>query len=301
MLAPATTCNQRCPRCYLTEVRREPVHSFALTPHHFAQAVNELINAGAHLLTICFQGYEVTLPQSWPYVEAVFSHGSASDIRRCFITNGMRLHALADQILAVNPSRIAVSLDGADSITNDKHRGVDGAWQRTLKSMELFLDAAPSMRDKLIVASVLYKESNFDSLLRMPALLADLGILNWCLGLEVAEGRAGEIRLAEDPNRLVDQLGKLELAAKESGIAFFVGDEFSLVEMYDVDRPFIKSLPDSIEFVRLLPSGHVYWGKDAMRQSTRANDARWQPHEESFVAFIERTRQAETDGFNNAA
>ncbi len=301
MLAPATSCNQRCPRCYLTEIRREPVESFALKPHHFSQAVDELMNSGANVLTVCFQGYEVTLPQSWPYVEAVFSHSGASDTRRCFITNGMRLHALIDQIIHVDPTRIAVSLDGADSATNDRHRGVEGAWERTLKSMDLFIRAEPSMQERLMVASVLYEESNFASLLRMPALMADRGITSWCLGLEVAGGDAGEIRLAEDPDKLIDQLSMLDHAAQESGISFFVGDEFSLIEMYDIDRSFIKRLPNSVEFLRLLPSGHLYCGKEAMRHSARPNDPCWRPDDENFVTFLERCLQFEQSDLNDAA
>lgn len=289
MLAPATSCNQRCPNCYLTEVRREPVDSFALAPEHFAQVLEELTGRGTNVITVCFQGFEVTLPQSWPYVEAVFSEALRADVRRALVTNGMRLHALIDRIVALDPATIAVSLDGTDDATNDRHRGLPGALKRTLKSVDIFLNAEPAMRKRMMVASVLYKRSNFDSLLNMPALLAERHITRWAVGLEVT-GWDGKVCLAEDPSQVIAQLDALERAARQYGISFFVGDEFGLIDTFDLQRDFIKSLPDEVDFLRLLPSGHAYLGKETMRDVARPDDPCWRPQSESFLHFLDRCK-----------
>lgn len=290
MLAPAASCNQHCPNCYLTEVRHEPVDSFALTPDDFAQVLRELRESGTDVITVCFQGFEVTLPQSWPYAEAVFSEALKDDIRRCFVTNGMRLHALIDRIVALDPARIAVSIDGSDNETNDRHRGLPGALKRTLKSLDIFLGAAPKMRERMMVASVLYEQSNFKSLLAMPALLAERNITRWGVGLEV-KAMDGDIRLAEDPRHIIGQLEALERAAHQHDISFFVGDEFGLVDVFDIKRDFIKSLPDHVDFLRLLPSGHAYWGKDSMREKAQPDDPCWLPRSEKFLSFLDRCRE----------
>jgi len=288
LLAPAEQCNQRCPRCYLTEVRHEPVTSFTLSPDSFRQAVVSLIENDIHILTVSFQGYEVTLPKSWPYVESVFRETHRRAINRSFVTNGMRLHTYTDRIVEHNPNRIGVSLDGADSKTNDYHRGLGGAFKRTLKSLGFFLEKAPQFRNRITIVSVLYQNSNAKSLMQMPKLLADYGITKWGLGLEVSASGNGTIRLADDPEKLGEVLNVLNNAAKEQGISFFVGDEFGLIDPQILDIEAIKRVPSSVEFLRLLPSGHVYWGGQAMKNVSKPDDQIWNPNTETFFEFLNR-------------
>ncbi len=287
MLAPASQCNQNCPRCYLTEVRREPVNSFTLTPDHFARAIEELSDSGINILTVCFQGYEVTLPGSWPYLDAVFQEAKEREIRRSFLTNGMRLHTYAESIIAHDPSRIGVSLDGADQETNDRHRGLAGAFKRTLKSLDLFLEEAPDFRDRILVTSVLYGQENAHSLLEMPKLLAAKGLTKWALGLEITSDDFGHVLHALTLDRLSEFLTACDIESAKHGISFFVGDEFGLIDGEIADLHFVKRLPpSSVDFLRILPSGHIYVGNESMKQVASPTDPKWRPNEESIIAYL---------------
>ena len=70
-IAPARNCNQNCPGCAIA-LRDEPVHEFDLTPEDYVKFASDIYDAGIPIQAISFQGYEVTLPRSWPYLEAVF-------------------------------------------------------------------------------------------------------------------------------------------------------------------------------------------------------------------------------------
>ena len=102
-VAPARRCNQRCPRCYLTEVSHEPVSAIGLSPEDYVRFVSDFVDAAIPILTVNFQGYEVTLPESWPYVEAVFGYAAQHNLPRAFVTNGMLLHKWTDRVLALEP------------------------------------------------------------------------------------------------------------------------------------------------------------------------------------------------------
>ena len=190
-LAPADRCNQSCPACAITEVVGEPVQRFELSPQHYSRFVECFVEAEIPILTVSFQGYEVTLPRSWPYVEAVFRVAQKHGLRRFFVTNGMLLHKWTDRILDLDVGRINVSLDGATSEVNDPIRGLPGAFEATLQSMRTFLSRAPRYRSRLVVGSIVHDETNFRSLFGMPALLRSLGLSRWVLGFGLAriEGR----------------------------------------------------------------------------------------------------------------
>ncbi len=286
MLAPATLCNQSCPRCYLTEVRREPVREFTLKPEHFAQAIADLDDGGAQIGSVCFQGYEVTLPGSWSYVEAAFKEAKRRGIRRSFVTNGMRVHSHIDSILSYDPSRIGISLDGADEEANDRNRGLAGAFKKTLRSLDVFLERAPHFHDRIVIVSVLYGKDNAKSLLGMPRLLAERGLTRWGVGLEITSDEQGNLRHANDADGLSIALAAFEREASHHGISFFVGDEFGLIDDELSNLPFVKRLPDAVEFLRLLPSGHIYVGKESMKHVASPSDPLWRPSKESLFAYL---------------
>ena len=181
LLAPADRCNQACPACFITEVAREPVHRFDLSPEDYAQFVSDFVESEHDIQTVSFAGYEVTLPAAWPYVEAAFSVAIRHGLRRSFITNGMLLSKWTDRIDALDLHQITVSLDGATAAENDRLRGLPGAFGATVRSVTRFAEAAPRFRSRLVVASCLYDDANVASLEEMPRLLASLGIRGWTL------------------------------------------------------------------------------------------------------------------------
>ena len=285
-LAPAVRCNQRCPKCFISQVRQERATSFDLTPQDYVKFVDDFLASGNDVISLAFQGYEVTLPQSWPYLEAVFDLGKSRNIRRSFITNGMLLHKYAGRIIDLDPARISISLDGADAAGNDRHRGVNGAFDTTLSSIRKFLQDAPGFDERLAIVSVLYGRDNFDSLLQMPKLVRDLGLRKWGVAVEVESDADGGLRYAaaafED---LVDLVCRLKQEAADVGIKFFVTDELQRFDAEHAWKLGIARLPRSMELVRLLPSGHVYTGLSALAERADPNDAAWRPST-SAIDFI---------------
>ena len=162
-------------------------------------------------------------------MEAVFRAAQAHQARTSFITNGMLLHKYLDRIEALDPIRIAVSLDGSSPEANDPIRGLAGAFQATRRSLERFVHRAPRFLDRLLVASTVYSEVNFQSLLYMPALLNALGISRWALGVE-SRAQEGLARPVQPNETLIRWLGDLQRAGTSAGVTTFVSDEFGLLK-----------------------------------------------------------------------
>ena len=257
-LAPAERCNQRCPACILDRTG-EPVQSFDLSPDDFALGVSQFVAAGARIRAVLFQGYEVTLPRSWPYVEAVFRVAREHSIRRGFITNGMLLHKWIDRTAALDTQRVTVSLDGASPEVNDPIRGIKGAFNATVESLRAFVQRVPGYRTRLAVASCVYPRQNEASLREMPRLLRSLGIERWLITFEVMIVD-GVGRPAQAPETIPDTLRSLLEAADRYGVRAIANDELGVLNRE------VESVPLGLRTTRLIepdylyriePSGHV--------------------------------------------
>ena len=284
-LAPADRCNQRCPRCYLTEVVHEPVHETTLGPLDFAHLVHELVGEDMAILSVAFQGYEVTLPRSWPYVEATFAAAAEHGLRRSFITNGMLLHKVADRVDALDPARISVSLDGADATVNDRLRGLEGAFEATLRSLRVFLKKAPRFQERLVIASCLYDEDNFRSLLALPLLARELGLQRWALSLELRE-QDGRARPCAAPSTVTRWIRELSQAAAAHGVECHVNDEFGFFEGLDPTLP-IHRVFNANFLYRVEPSGHIRVGHEILDVWDPASARPWHPGVDRAIDVVE--------------
>ena len=273
-LAPAPRCNQRCPNCILTEVVREPVRGFGIAPETYARFVEDFVREGVPILGVMFQGYEVTLASSWPYVEAVFDVAQRHKIPRSFITNGMLLPKWTRRIRDLDPARISISMDGSSPAVNDRIRGLPGAFETTCRSIRLFLRRLPDFADRLAVASCVVDRENWASLLEMPALLRDMGIARWIVSLQMCEvaGRVGPVvPLAEAGDWLEQLLG----VARAGGIDCVLNDDADVLgdlRLSEVARAHIHSVYDEDFLYRLDPLGYVRVG-DELRE--RWDTKRW--------------------------
>ena len=285
LLAPAARCNQKCPECII-DLAREPTRTFALTPDDYARTVEQFTSAKVPILAVSFQGYEVTLPQSWPYVEAVFAAVQKKRIDRGFVTNGMLLHKWTDRIVALDPSRIAISLDGSEPATHDPIRGLAGAFDSTLRSVERFLARAPDFRDRLVVASTVNVETNYRSLRRMPTVLRSLGIRRWALSAElcVVDGRK---RPKNSPKRTVSALCSLvELGVRE-GVKTHVNDELGrFAQERRRDPSVFKALYHPSFLVRVEPAGFVRVGHEVTEVFDPRRARRFDPKVDDIVEVM---------------
>ena len=284
-LAPAERCNQKCPSCYLTEVSGEPVSVFALRPADYAEFIEQFVEAGVPVLTVNFQGYEVTLPQSWPYVEAAFAVANRRGLRKSFITNGMLLYKYAERIDTLDPSSISISLDGGDATTNDRLRGLPGAFDATLTSLRRFLDAVPDYADYLKVCSCLYDEENVESLVTMPKVLRTLGITRWRLAYELTA--VDERSKAAQPREvIVGWIARLQAAAEVEGVHCEVHDAVNFFTEEDERRIRLIRIPSFDFLYRMDPLGYVRTGLEVYRSWQRHPGVRWRPGAISAVEAV---------------
>ena len=305
-LAPADRCNQRCADCYITEVVGEPVETFALEPADYATFVRQFVQARVPIASVTFQGYEVTLPRSWPYLEAAFEVAREFDLCRSFITNGMLLHKWTDRIREIDPTRLTVSLDGASARVNDRHRGLDGAFDATVHSLRQLVEAVPSLVPRIAVASTLYDEDNASSLLKMPRFLSELGISRWVLTphLRMEGDRARTVRPAAWTARWFRQF---EEVATSHAIRCHINDEFGFFDQelrqLSTAEPWpklnIKRIFDPRFLLRIDPLGHIRSGASIL-EPWSPDSPRWDPKTDNAVdvagywRLIEQTRSDAT-------
>ena len=280
-LAPADRCNQHCPACILDRVG-EPVREFALSPNDYARFIEQFAEAGVPVLAAGFQGYEVTLPRSWPYVEAAFREAQSRGIPRDFVTNGMLLHKWIDRIVELSPRRISVSLDGSDDATNDSLRGLRGALALARSSIERCLMEVPGLEEVLAVVSTLFPGRNQASLQRMPRLLREIGIRRWSVGweLDIRDTALGPTGTKE---QLRSDLLKLQNAAVDAEIRFHVSDDFGYFgdderKHLRIRRPFDPEL-----LIRVDPLGGVRRGKEIESAWNAEPVPRWNPRMDDAV------------------
>ena len=293
-LAPADRCNQRCPSC-LIDMTGEPVRSFVLSPEDYAAIVTQFVTAGIPLLAVSFQGFEVTLPRSWLYVEATFREAQKHQVRRSFITNGMLLDRHTDQIIELEPARISVSLDGSTPEANDPIRGLPGAFDATVRSIRRFLAAAPQFASAMSIVSTVFSEDNVRSLLQMPPLLASLGIPRWAAGFELGlqDGIERPVQHRDTLKRWIESLSE---AADRHRISFHTNDEFGLFSENGANPAPVRAKqlfhPDFI--VRVEPTGHVRVGRELLAAFDERTTRRWTPDGPSIIEVIgyeERARR----------
>ena len=280
-LAPAEHCNQHCPACILDRVG-EPVSEFVLTPRDYALFLIQFAEARIPLLAVSFQGYEVTLPKSWPFVEAVFREARRRDIPRDFVTNGMLLHKWIDRIVDLAPRRISISLDGSDAETNDALRGLAGAFRATCSSLERCFQLEPELRSAVAVVSTLFPGRNLTSLTRMPRVLRELGITRWSVGWELEVGASGLVA-THAKGRIAAELLVLQQAAADAEIDFHVSDDFGYFNQRDRERLRARRPFDPELLIRLDPLGYVRRGKQIASVWDALCAPRWDPARDDAV------------------
>ena len=279
-LAPAAQCNQHCPQCII-DLAGEPVRDFALEPQDYSRFVEGFVAAGLPVRAVTFQGFEVTLPASWKYLEAVFAVAVRHRIRRSFITNGMLLHKWVERIRALDPHRITVSVDGATPEVNDPIRGLDGAFVATMGSVGKTLAQAPELAARFAVASTLYGDENYESLLSMPTVVGALGIPHWMVSA-AATYEGGRHRIAASQEETLERFQRLEQAAVAAGLRFHVNDELGQFRS-SVRGSAIKRVPEPLRLLRLDPSGGIRAGEDILDAWDENQVRRWDPRKDDPV------------------
>ncbi|MFA6093482.1 MAG: radical SAM protein [Elusimicrobiota bacterium] len=92
------------------------------------------------------------------------------------ITNGWNVNeSVAKDILRAGLQEISVSVDYADPAKHDAMRGRPGAWERSIRALELLRKHRPDSRQRIHMISVLMKD-NLDEIEPMIRLSRELGV-----------------------------------------------------------------------------------------------------------------------------
>lgn len=159
-----TKCNLKCKHCYSGSVDQPAPDE--LTTAEALRLVDDLAHWGIGLLII--DGGE---PLCREDLLDVVRHATAKGIRTTIGSNG----TLIDQTVARKMSdagvmAVAISVDGADASTHDSFRGVDGAFEQTLKGIEACRNAALPFQLNMVIGK--HNLMQLDGMLR---LAVDLG------------------------------------------------------------------------------------------------------------------------------
>lgn len=159
------TCNLRCGMCHHWRWQREaPVELSRLKT-----AIDELAELGCRKIHL--SGGEPTIH---PHLAPLIQHISQHDIRVTMTTNATLITRPKAELLAEAGLRgVNVSLDSPNPHLHDRIRGVKGSWKRAVKGLKAL---RKEMKKGKVRINTVVGRLNYDSLLALPDLAADLGV-----------------------------------------------------------------------------------------------------------------------------
>lgn len=287
-------CNLRCPFCMVSQ-RHETKERSALSPEDYARFVRETGELG-NTLAICIQGYEPLLPQALPYTQAILASGRLLGLKTSLVTNGTYLKDAIDILNILEPSKIAVSLDAASSVAHDRLRGKKGAWAAAVRGVRNAVEMCwPNT--ELKVTSVLLPKRRAQ-LEGMPTLLKEIGIQHWIVNVLDKIGRDEIGGPVGDRRQFFQDLLILKREADRCGIDFVVDDEFGNLDhegrtqrIVDINALRVRTLPQSSDIFRLVPSGQCSMGTEILKQITPDTPC-WRPGEVHAGEFVQQLQAA---------
>ena len=126
-----TKCNLKCQHCYSDSV--DQASPDELSAEEAFQLMDDLSKWGIGLLVI--DGGEPLCREDFL---AVVKHASSKGIRTTVGSNGTLIdEAMARRMLDAGVKCVAISVDGVDAQTHDLFRGINGAFEQTLKGVEV--------------------------------------------------------------------------------------------------------------------------------------------------------------------
>ncbi|MEO1272866.1 MAG: radical SAM protein, partial [Myxococcota bacterium] len=162
-------CNLRCFMCEFWKLRR----AGELTTEEVVRVLNELRQLGC--LKVHFSGGEIFLRKD---ALALFRHAAGLGMRVNLTTNGTRIDKDTVKALIKLPVRsITLSIDSPVAQIHDTVRGRDGAFKRTVKTLDRLLERRT--RKTRIRINTVISPRNIASMVEMPAFLRTRPVDGW--------------------------------------------------------------------------------------------------------------------------
>jgi MoaA/NifB/PqqE/SkfB family radical SAM enzyme len=191
-------CNSRCSFCSYWRNPSDPAKELNL--EEMKQAIDNVYRSGCRLIN--FSGGEPTLRGD---LEEIIAHASAKRIWTSLITNGSLLdRAKVRELKAAGLDNLVISLDFADRDQQDRHRGIEGLYDRITGLLgSLKPDFLGGHRTGGIMCVV--SDGNLESAARLAQMAEAKGIFI-AFQLYHAKKAPSEQFAVEDPTRLSAKL-----------------------------------------------------------------------------------------------
>jgi radical SAM protein with 4Fe4S-binding SPASM domain len=160
-------CNMKCVHCYENAGRKSKSE---LSADEVINGLNRMAEAG--VTSIAFSGGEPSIhPHILDFIEFTEDKGMCA----AMATNGYTLanKNKTQEFIDAGLEFIQISLDGTNPDTHDAFRGVSGAWERAVSTVENFVDAGI-----FVEVATTVTEHNMDEIPEMIDFVRDLGV-NW--------------------------------------------------------------------------------------------------------------------------
>lgn len=254
-------CNLRCEHCYIAagRISKAEARGELSTEECFA-VVDQICEVNPEALLI-LTGGEPLLRKD------VFEIASYADERGLWVvvgTNGVLItEELCERMTAAGIKGVSLSLDALDPETHDHFRGVQGAWDNTVRGSEVLRNAGLPF-----IVQTTIGDHNADDILEIARLAHRLGARVFNLYFLVPTGRGVYVsditpQTYEDTlQRLIDIQG--EFAGKMLVNAKCAPHYQRVLYEHDPESPFLKSFaggaggcPAGTHYVGIRPNGDV--------------------------------------------
>jgi radical SAM protein with 4Fe4S-binding SPASM domain len=238
-------CNFHCKHCEAQPGER-PVQE--LTTEEIVRAVCDMGDMGVK--TFVVTGGEPLLRDDIFEVISSAHHRGIRNINMA--TNGFLVHTFERQLAKAHLTRVYISIDGTEP-SNDRFRGVQGAFQKALEALDIFEQLGVTER----IANTLVYQENIGELEALRDVIVRSSATLWNIQTALPVGRAREavnMRLAPEQIRYVFNFiekSKGMLATQLAVVSGHVGTWNSKLR----SRPFFCGA--GIETCSVMPDGEV--------------------------------------------
>jgi len=189
-------CNLKCVHCRSSselEIQGHPDFTFEQATH-----ILDDISSYANPVMVLSGGEPLLRPDIFD----IARYGSDKGLRMCLATNGTLVNeSTCKQIKTADIKMVSLSLDGARAETHDDFRSQPGAFDCTLKAIELF-----NRNDIPFLVNSSFTIRNKDEIPEIFKLVKNLGATAWYMFMIVPTGRGEDVMEELIPEQLYDEI-----------------------------------------------------------------------------------------------
>jgi hypothetical protein len=143
-LQTSRSCNLRCTRCEFWKLEEDREDDGRIPWQRQKEIVEEFAEIGGTTLVTC-GGEPMLNLEAWFRLHGLVRSLGMTGIS---VTNGTVIKSaeIADRVVREGPAEISLSIDGPSAATHDVLRGVDGAFDKVVRSLRLLVEARERLR-----------------------------------------------------------------------------------------------------------------------------------------------------------